>query len=198
MPSGRFAGRGYFPLILTTWDRRVKSYGRYVAPIAKAGFYTLTSAASAGNQAAETANRSGGTFFPFMRTDFGSVIIANTICGTEAWKNHAPEQLSYIDIGVGKWPTSNTWLPSTLLGAHPERARFPADGLAAGSHLWQRLWRYRFEGLLVIPNTPLIVGLSANVSAQHPSFPEPLTFLRQTTCASSLDSASMPADWPEF
>jgi hypothetical protein len=125
---------GYVPLVLDSWDYRERSYGLYMAPIATAGFYTLTSVGSA---------NTGGTFFPFY--SYG--LRLGHYREFHAWDgsletSRAPEQLSYFDVSIGKW-------------ANFENSQ------------QQRLWRYGFEGLLVIPNTPLIVGLSANVSAQH-------------------------------
>src|SRR5205085_6870701 len=34
--------------------------------------------------------------------------------------------------------------------------------------LRERLWRYGIEGILQVPGTPFIIGVSGNVAAQHP------------------------------
>ena len=160
----------YLPIVFHQWDHKDRSYSLYVAPIAKVGLYTLTSAGSATSQAAENANRSNQRFFPF----FGYGLRLGHYHEYKTWdgridRSRSPEQLSYLDVSVGKWANFEYLAPFNYTPAAVPTCTVPAsDATTAACSERQRLWRYGFEGILVIPNTPLIVGLSANISAQKP------------------------------
>jgi hypothetical protein len=160
----------YFPFIFDRWDHKERLFSLYVAPIAKVGFYTLTSAGSSTSQTAENATRGSGTFFPF----YAYGLRVGHYREYETWdgradRSRAPEQLSYLDIMYGKWGNFEYLAPFNFTPTASPTCTLPAsDPTTAACDQRQRLWRYGFEGLLVIPNTPLVVGLSANVAAQKP------------------------------
>jgi hypothetical protein len=165
----------YLPIVFHQWDHKERSYSLYVAPIAKVGLYTLTSAGSLTSQAAENANRSNQRFFPF----FGYGLRLGHYHEYKTWdgrvdRSRSPEQLSYLDVSVGKWANFEYLAPFNYTPAAVPTCTVPAsDATTAACSERQRLWRYGFEGILVIPNTPLIVGLNANISAQKPRSPTP-------------------------
>jgi hypothetical protein len=176
----------YLPITVSTWDFREKNYSLFVAPIGKVGFYTVIDSGNAAFQAAENANRSTSTFFPFY--SYGVRVGHRRDYSTGDGRvdtDRAPEQLSYLDISVGKWSNYEYLAPYNFTTAALQPScTVPAPNAAtAACDVRQQLWRYGFEGLLVIPNTPLVIGLSANVSAQHPrgmfylSPPDDLRFL---------------------
>jgi hypothetical protein len=160
----------YFPIVFHQWDHRDRSYSMYLAPLAKVGFYTLTSAGTATNQTAENATRSTGSFFPF----FGYGLRLGHYREYQTWDgrtdpSRAPEQLSYLDFTIGKWANFEYLAPFNYTLTTTPTCTLPAtDPTTAACDERQRLWRYAFEGILVIPNTPLILGISANISAQKP------------------------------
>lgn len=176
----------YLPFTVSSWDFRERYYSLFLAPIAKVGFYTVTDAGTAAFQSAQNANRNTSTFFPFYsyglrlghRRDY------NTPDG-RLDADRAPEQLSYLDVSVGKWANYEYIEPYNFTTALQPACTMPATNPAtAACDIRERLWRYGFEGLLVIPNTPLVIGLSANVAAQRPkglnsflSPPDDLRFL---------------------
>jgi hypothetical protein len=159
----------YFPITAGAWDYKDQSYSLFVAPLAKVGFYTVTNAGSTASQAL-TNSLNAGRFFPFYGYGLRIGHYRNY-----KWRDglidrsRAPEQLSYIDFTVGKWANFETLSPYNFNGAAMPTCTVPtSDPATAACDVRQRLWRYGFEGILVIPNTPLILGLSANVSAQRP------------------------------
>ncbi|MBV9504174.1 MAG: hypothetical protein JO323_04125, partial [Acidobacteriia bacterium] len=152
---------GYLPIVITNWTYKDRPYSLYVAPLAKTGFYTLTSSGSTSyqTQLAVTGNDRFFTFYAYG-VRVGHYREYQTPDGRFT-ASRAPEQLSYLDLTVGRW------------------SNFEAFG---GSATY-RPWRYGFEGILKIPNTPLILGLNANVNAERiksPLFqlpPDDLRFL---------------------
>jgi hypothetical protein len=92
--------------------------------------------------------------------------------------------LSFLDVSVGKWSNFEFLQPYNFTALKPTCSMPATDPTRAACDVRERLWRYGFEGLLVNPNTPLIVGDSANVAAQRPrgmlpflSPPDDLRFL---------------------
>lgn len=160
----------YLPFVVDNWRYKDRQYSLYLAPIAKVGFYTLTEAGSSVNQQTENANRSNGTFFPFY--SYGLRLghyREHTTWDLRNDRDRAPEQLSYIDVSVGKWANYEYIQPFAFTNGVTPMCTLPvSDPTTAACDLRTRDWRYGFEGLLVVPNTPLILGLSANVAAQHP------------------------------
>jgi hypothetical protein len=163
----------YLPFTVSSWDFRERYYSLFLAPIGKVGFYTVTDSGNAAFQAAENANRNSSTFFPFY--SYGVRVGHRRDYTTKDGRNdadRAPEQLSYLDISVGKWSNYEFIEPYNFTTSLQPTCTMQASNPAtAACDVTQRLWRYGFEGLLVIPNTPLIIGLSANVAAQHPRGP---------------------------
>jgi hypothetical protein len=151
----------YLPIVVTNWTFKDRPYSLYIAPLAKSGFYTLTSEASTAYQTQLAAN-TNDRFFTFYAygVRVGHYREYQTPDGRFA-ASRAPEQLSYLDLTVGRWSNFEAFSPNAAY----------------------RPWRYGFEGILKIPNTPLILGLNANVNAERiksPLFqlpPDDLRFL---------------------
>jgi hypothetical protein len=157
----------YFPMTLHRWDYKGRSYGLFVAPIAKVGFYTLTSAGSSAAEAAENNTRSNGRFFPFY--SYGVRI--GHYRDFETWdgrlqRSRSFDLLSFLDISVGKWANLEYLAPFNFSSTSNPQCNVPAtDPTTAACDTRERLWRYNFEGLLVIPNTPLVLGVNANLAS---------------------------------
>ena len=47
----------------------------------------------------------------------------------------------------------------------------PATLRLLSANIYNRPWRYGFEGMLKVPYTPFILGISVNIAAQHPEEP---------------------------
>ena len=166
-------GGAYLPFTVGAWETRGRSYSLYVAPLAKAGFYTLTSAGSSASQSAETANRNNGRFFPFYA--FGGRL-GHYEEYTDSYgrprREKAPKQLSYLDFTFGRWANFETLQPFNFNNVVNPSCVLPAtDPTTANCDVRHRLWRGSVEGLLVVPNTPLVVGFSANVGLQRGHLP---------------------------
>jgi hypothetical protein len=160
----------YVPFVVRNWDYRGRPYSIFVAPIAKVGFYTVTGAGNAAAQAAENNTRRSGTFFPF----YGYGLRLGHYREYQTWdgrmdRARAPQQLSYIDVTVARWGNFEYIAPFNFGSGINAACTVPAaDPSSSACDVRKRLWRYAFEGLLVVPNTPLVLGLSANLSAQRP------------------------------
>ena len=164
----------YLPFVLANWSFRERPYSLYVAPIAKVGFYTVTDAGTAVAFNNTDYTRNNGRFFSFYSygVRVGHYREYKTWDG-RAEHDRAPEQLSHLDIAVGRWANFAAFEPfvftTPTAGGAPASCTAPApQPTTAQCYFWQRFWRYSFEGVLKIPNSPLILGLSANVSAERP------------------------------
>ncbi len=179
----------YLPLIISNWYYRGVPYSLYVAPLVKAGFYTLdesTSETSATlNATVSTLNNA--SFYKF----YGYGARVGHYREYRNWDgsgktDRAPEQLTYLDFLVGKWGNFENVLP---LGTDPVTGAscgIAVSSVGSGNCLIRdRTWRVGFEGFLKIPYTPFILGLSANVASpwdriHRPGFispPDDLRFL---------------------
>jgi len=69
--------------------------------------------------------------------------------------NESPELISYLDVIMGRFSNLES---------------FVQDGNSGPENLRRRLYRISLEGILKIPNTPLIVGFSANVGQEAVGF----------------------------
>jgi hypothetical protein len=159
----------YIPITVTRWRFNGRPYSLFAGPLAKAGFYTLTGAGSASDQAAANADRSDSRFFPF----YGYGVRIGQYREYRNWDGRlnggrAPELLSYLDVVWGRWANFEYLEPLDFNSGTPPECIVPAaDPTSPACLLRQREWRIGFEGLLLVPNTPLVLGLSANVSAQR-------------------------------
>jgi hypothetical protein len=178
--AGSLEAGGYFPLVFTKWDYRDQPYSLFVAPLIKGGFYTST----------DTQNPN---VTPVNPTDFYKFYGFGARVGHyrehrywtgELNSSRAPEQLSYMDVVVGRWDNFEYAAPFVNNGTSAAPAppcNVPAtSATTANCFLRLRPWRLGFEGILHVPNTPFILGLSANIAAEHPhgSFLAPSTDLR--------------------
>jgi hypothetical protein len=167
------------PIIVTRWDHRQTDYSLYVAPVAKAGFYT-----AADNQTQGITTVNPGDFYKnYGYRDRVGHYREYRYANGDMRKEHAPEQLSYPGVVVGRWGNfeyaqpliDNPISPNCLCNA-------PApDPAMANCLVRERLWRYGFEGFLQVPNASFIPGLSANIAAEHlhqPGFIAPPADLR--------------------
>ena len=155
--STSFQTGAYAPFTFGSWHYKDQSHSLYVGPLVKAGIYTVASDTSQN----ATSSTAAGRVFPFHAFGFrlghhrdfthqdGSLV-----------RSRAPEQLSYIDATIGRWANFENLSSGDVL-----------CGSGVSCSVRSRLYRYQFEGLLLIPNTPLVVGFNANVTLQryHPT-----------------------------
>lgn len=124
----------YAPFVVTTWVDRRDPYALTLGPVAKVGFDTPVSAATA--DASGAAERCFYTNF-----GFGSRIGISKMSYS---KDVAPELVSYLDVVTGRF--SNF------------------DGPAADDRgAIHRPWRIQMEGILKVPGYPLVMGFQANI-----------------------------------
>jgi hypothetical protein len=171
----------YVPVILSNYIFRNHPYSLYAAPLAKVGFYQLTDSTTDANGNTTLNNASFYKFHAYgLRIGHYKEYVDWQGRGNT---HHSPDQLSYIEFTVGKWGNyeyARTFVPNAQSGA------CTADPVQGGTTpscatLRQQAWRYGFEGILRIPYTPFILGLSANLSAQRlhlPGFTAPGDDLR--------------------
>ncbi len=179
--AGSLQVGAYVPVILSNYFFRNHQYSLYAAPLAKVGFYQLTDSTTDTNGNTTLNNASFYKFHAYgLRIGHYKEYVDWEGRGNT---HHSPEQLSYIDFTVGKWGNyeyARTFVPDAQSGACTAD---PVQGGTAASCavLRQQAWRYGFEGILRIPYTPFILGLSANISAQRlhlPGFTAPGDDLR--------------------
>lgn len=151
----------YLPVLNDRYTFQGTDYSLFVAPLAKAGFYTPTSS----NSVSSTSNSAvavpvtSSRFFPFygygVRIGHKEELTDPSASGSA--KSDGSDLLSYLDFTVGRYGNFE----------------YTSDGclMATGSCVRERLLRYAIEGMLKIPHTPLIIGMSANVAAQHAHAP---------------------------
>lgn len=153
----------YAPIIFSKWFYRNHPYSLYIAPMAKAGFYTVNDTGTS------TPDPTKPNFYKFQAFGFrlGHYREFQDWIG-RGNTHHSPQQLSYIDFTLGKWGNYEYQQqgkysePPAALSCDPVSA-----SATANCFLRQREWRIGLEGILYIPGSPFIVGLSANVSAQR-------------------------------
>ena len=128
------------PVITTEWRRGTASYAFFAAPIAKAGFTTLTDSSSIS---------AAGTGRFFTATSYGArlgIFRTYKTAGGNWDENTAPETIGFLDLSTGRFGNFEVY-----------------RDLGAQEFLRQRPWRYSFEGILKIPRSALSVGFSANL-----------------------------------
>lgn len=123
------------PFIFSTWTYQNKPYSLSMGPLAKIGLDTPTDS-SATTGVVFASNQEFYTNF-----GFGSRIALNRMSVST---NIAPENIMYIDVVSGRFSNFDV-SPAN-----------PADR-------YNRPWRFGFEGILKVPNTPFILGFSANI-----------------------------------
>jgi hypothetical protein len=152
----------YIPITTNDWHRGDKWYSFFVAPIAKAGFTTLTDQdVAAATVATTTSSRTTSTTAAsatqrfFTSYSFGTRLgvvrnyrTCNPYCRFDS--SSAPDLISFVDITTGKFGNFDA-----------VREFDPAS--ATHSLIRVRPWRYSFEGLLKIPHSVFIVGFNANI-----------------------------------
>jgi hypothetical protein len=170
----------YLPLVVTRWDFRDRAYSLYVAPLVKGGFYTAST-----NQNANTTPVNASDFYKFY--GFGARV--GHYREYQYWNGNlqsgrAPEQLSYMDFLVGRWDNFEyadplSWNGTSTAPVPPCNVQAASPAMA-NCLVTARPWRLGFEGILHVPNTPFILGMSANIAAEHPhgSFMAPADDLR--------------------
>jgi hypothetical protein len=178
--AGSLQVGGYVPIVLSNYFFRNHPYSLYVAPLAKFGFYQLTDSTKDANGNTTLNNASFYKFLTYgLRVGHYKEYVDWEGRGNT---HHSPEQLSYIDFTVGKWGNyeyARSFVPDAKNGCTAD----PVQGgtVASCGVLRQQAWRYGFEGILRLPYTPFILGLSANISAQRlhlPGFTPPGDDLR--------------------
>lgn len=120
----------------TTWIHEGKPNALFVAPVVRAGIQTLT-----GEETTFEATRYGGDdVFSFLTFGLG---VGHFELGRT--RNRAPEVVSYLHV---------TWGRFEQFEIHPDPER---------PDVRARPWRTAIEGRLRIPNTPMQVGIDANI-----------------------------------
>ncbi len=123
------------PIILTTWNYQHQPYGLSLGPLATIGLDTpLSSSVQTGTMPANE-----NQFY----TNFGfgtRIGVYKMSYSTDV----APESIMYFDAVSGRF--SNFDVPP----ASPDLR-------------YNRPWRFGFEGIMKVPNTPFILGFSANI-----------------------------------
>ncbi len=148
----------YLPFRVSDWPIGSSNYGFFVAPLAKAGFTTLTDD--------QQSVLSGDTGRFFTSYSFGGRFDLSQIYFQKRSKtvldpSRAPRSVGYLDITVGRFGNFEAFRDLTA-----------EQGASAITHnyLFARPWRYSFEGFLKIPHTVFLVGMSANIGmGAHPA-----------------------------
>lgn len=149
--SARFAFGLYAPFMLTRWTHDEGPQALYIAPLAKAGFDTITDSTSitatttSGDTTTSTTEQ-----VPRLYNFFGGgVRIGHYKLHNN--ENEGPDHISHLDVMLAKFSNFESKVDNCPQGFTTCRAR---------------LWRLSFEGLLQIPtpdNLPLYIGLGANI-----------------------------------
>lgn len=150
-------GGAYLPFTLTRWDFHSHYYSLYVAPLVKGGFYTVNDNPTAGITPVNSTS-----FYKF----FGSGMRIGNYREYRYWdgtprEGRAPRQLSYMDIMIGRWGNFESVDPLSPGSTGCQTS------VSADCYLRARPWRVGFEGFLQVPNSPFILGMSANIAALH-------------------------------
>ncbi|HWZ44510.1 MAG TPA: Ig domain-containing protein [Candidatus Saccharimonadales bacterium] len=150
--TARFSAGAYFPMLTTTWHYQGARNALYWAPLMKVGFDTPVETFDT-NATAQTPAAAGPAAAPAIPVNNGR-FYNNYSVGTRlghyrlsSSSDQAPQDISHLDITVGRFSNleSLVHVPGSTDLGH------------------QRLWRFQMEGLLKIPNTPAVIGFSANV-----------------------------------
>ena len=135
----------YLPLYpeAFTWDYLGRKNALFLAPLAKAGFQTLTSEdAAAGQSQVEAVADDVSNFF-----GFGARIGHYQLSGNN---DESHQLISYLDIVMGRWENFDL------------KEEFEVEGAPNIVEL-TRPWRLGLEGRLKIPLSPFSIGFDANL-----------------------------------
>jgi hypothetical protein len=136
--SAELQGGAYLPILTSVWSYQGTPNALFIAPIARVGFLTPTGSTTSGSTSVQPVNTSN--FYNFYA--FGSRVGHYTLSSD---KNSAPELQTYLDVMWGRYSNLET------LEQGPN---------GVGS---VRRWRLAIEGVLKVPSTPLVLGVSANI-----------------------------------
>ena len=167
--AGSLGVGAYLPFVTAEWTAGTTPYSFFVAPLAKAGFITLTdqqtppTTTANGTASVTTAVPLTGRFFTSYA--FGARLGVFRTYKTSAYDwdtDAAPELISYVDIATGRFGNFEAFRDLTVERAQMAGMASPLP--AATDELFrQRPYRYSFEGLLKIPHSVFVVGFSANI-----------------------------------
>jgi hypothetical protein len=150
----------YMPFTMTAFTYKGTPNALFLAPIAKIGFDTPAGSLSQTQPSNTTTSgtTSTGTVTALNPTNFYKFYTFGGRFGHNSMTNsrdEAPETLSYLDFSFGRFSNLESLVQTPAFAASRER-----------------LWRISVEGILKIPSTPLIIGVSANVGMSNPNAPK--------------------------
>ena len=137
--SAEIQGGAYLPILTSVWSYQNGPNALFIGPIARVGFITPTDSVTTAGSNTQAVNAGQVYNFYSFGARFGHFKLSSD-------RNSDPELLSYVDVMWGRY--SN--LESLVAGT---------DGTA----IVERRWRIVIEGLLKVPSTPLVLGMSANI-----------------------------------
>jgi hypothetical protein len=165
--AGSLQAGTYIPIMTGEWARGSDTYAFFVAPLAKAGFTTLTSQQSSASTTSGTATTTtpAATSLPLTGQFYTSYsyggrfgVFRTYKDGNGDWDtNSAPELVSYVDVTTGRFGNFEGFRDLTVENTGA------SSTTGADYFLRLRPWRYSFEGLLKIPHSPFVVGFNANI-----------------------------------
>ncbi len=154
--AGSFEGGVYVPVTAARWSFKQSAHSLFIAPLVNIGFATAIETAGAVMATPVHPDR----FYKFY--GYG-LRLGHSRDSRDA--GIAPDLVSYIDVVYGRFANFDL-----LAAGGPD---------ANGYTKTIRPYRYGIEGVLKIPRTPFIIGLSANVSGPTaPGFKAPKDDLR--------------------
>ena len=144
----------YLPVIAgQPWSNGKNRYSLFAAPLAKAGFVTLTDdPASSSSSSAAAAIPVTGRFYNSYSYGARFGVFQHF-----ASESAAPQLVSYVDFAAGRFGDFEAFRDLTL-EANPN-----APATEAHNFLLVRPWRYSLEGVFKVPHSPFILGFSANI-----------------------------------
>ncbi|HVI08131.1 MAG TPA: hypothetical protein VND65_07520 [Candidatus Binatia bacterium] len=148
----------YMPYTMTGFTYKGTPNALFLAPIAKIGFDTPAGSINQTQPSNTSGTTTTGTVTPVNPANFYKFYTFGGRFGHYAMgnsKDEAPETLSYLDFSFGRFSNLESLV---------QTAAFPTSR--------ERLWRISVEGILKIPSTPLIIGVSANVGMNNPGAPK--------------------------
>ena len=158
----------YLPFLLSRWLYKNTPNALFIAPIGKIGFNTITSATAQtvvlpGNGG--TGTQTFEQLYNFYDYGFrvGHMGLTNT---TQV----APELYSYLDFSLGRFSNLESLIchrPDQGGGSVAGSGCTTAFGSSYSFDSRKRLYRIDIEGLLKVPNTPVYVGLNANIGQRQ-------------------------------
>jgi len=136
--SAELQGGAYLPILTSVWSYQGTPNALFIAPIARVGFLTPTGSTTSGSTSVQPVN--SANFYNFYA--FGGRVGHYTLSSD---KNSAPALQTYLDVMWGRYSNLETL------------EQLP-NGIAS-----VRRWRLAIEGVLKVPSTPLVLGVSANI-----------------------------------